>query len=205
MSDEFCGISPEVLDEAALIIRQGGVVAFPTETYYGLAADPFNEEALRHIFELKKRPTKKPLLTLVEGRESLSRLTDRIDPLYEPIMEAFWPGPVTLLFTAKTNISPLLTGNTEFIGVRISSHPVARKMCQMVGGPITATSANLSGGEAATSAHDVLRQLGTGVDMVIDGGKTPGGKGSTIINADQGVMRCVREGVIPFLAILDVL
>jgi L-threonylcarbamoyladenylate synthase len=197
-------VSLQVLQEALRVIKQGGIVAFPTETYYGLGVDPFQEKALARIFELKKRPLNKAILTLVEGREELFRLTDTIAPVYEAVMEHFWPGPVTLLFPAKKGISPLLTGGSQTIGIRISSHPVAWKLCEMLGQPITATSANLSGRLAAASAKEVAGQLGAGVDFIVDGGLTRGGKGSTLVEAEGLSLKLVREGALPFRGILEV-
>lgn len=194
----------QVLEEAVAVIKQGGIVALPTETYYGLAADPFNEKALKRIFELKKRPFNKAILTLVGTREDISCLSDRIEPVYTPVMDYFWPGPVTLLFQAKAGLSPLLTGDTGTIGVRISSHPVAREICERVGQPITATSANLSGKEAAISAQEVFNQLGAGIDLIVDGGSTSGGKGSTIVDLEGVSLKLVRSGAIPFDTLLEI-
>ncbi len=197
-------VSLEVLEEAVTVIKQGGVVAFPTETYYGLAVDPFQEKALEKIFKLKQRPPDKAILTLVDARAKLAQLTARIAPVYKPLMDHFWPGPVTLLFPGKVGLSSLLTGDNQSIGIRISSHPLALNICKMIGQPITATSANLSGRVAAATAKDVARQLGTGVDFIVDGGSTSGGKGSTIVGADGSNLRLIRKGVVPFAAILEV-
>jgi L-threonylcarbamoyladenylate synthase len=197
-------VARHVLEEAVTVIKQGGVVAFPTETYYGLAVDPFQEKALERIFIIKKRSFNKAILTLVDSRQTLFRLTAGIDPVYEPLMDYFWPGPVTLLFSGKEGLSPLLTGNTASIGSRISSHPTARKLCGMIGQPITATSANLSGERAAISAREVGRQLGSGVDLIINGGKTCGGQGSTIVAAHGTSLKLIRRGKVPFKALLEV-
>lgn len=192
------------LRKAVAILNQGGVVAFPTETYYGLAVDPLNPLALNSLFALKQREVSKPILTLVDDRESLATLVQEVPTLYEPIMEAFWPGPLTLIFEARVNLPTLLTAGTSTIGVRRSSHPFARQLLRAFGRPITATSANISGRAAAVDAYEVRSQFGGRLDMIFDGGRTPGIVGSTIIGLDGERLVLIREGGIPFSDILKV-
>ena len=194
----------QCIEQAVEIIKEGGVVAFPTETYYGLAADPFNDKALGRIFAAKARPQHKPILNLVESRDQIPMLADGVSELLCPLMEKFWPGPLTLVFPARKNISKLLTGGTNTVGVRVSSHQVAQCLVEAMGCPITATSANISGQPAAKTALEVTRQLGGQVDLVIDGGPTPGGQGSTIVGLKGRELHLVREGVIPFKDCLEV-
>jgi len=160
---ESSPVEPPAIAAAAQVLRQGGVVAFPTETYYGLAADVGNEYALERIFLLKERQQGKPLLTLIAERAQLSSLTLVIPSPYERLMAAFWPGPLTLLFPARPELSAFLTGGTGTVGARISSHPVAREFVAAFGAPLTATSANRSGMPAACSAEEVRAQLGAGI------------------------------------------
>lgn len=195
-------VSAQGLNEAVVILKRGGVVAFPTETYYGLAVDPFNEEAVARLFEVKRRPRHKPILCLIEETERVLLFTETIDPVYGPIMARFWPGPLTLLFKARRGISSLLTCDDDTIGLRVSSHPVAQKLCRKSGQPITATSANVSGEEALTTAHEVAEQLAGRVDLILDGGKTPGGKGSTIVGTEGDTLKLIRAGVVGFSEIL---
>jgi L-threonylcarbamoyladenylate synthase len=190
------------LNRAVAVLKGGGVVAFPTETYYGLAVDPFNPLALNHLFSLKQRNISKPILTLVDDRESLSTLVQEIPKLYEPLMNEFWPGPLTLIFRARVNLPSLLTAGTATIGVRQSSHPFARQLLRAFGRPLTATSANISGRAAAVDAYEVKAQFGSKIDMVFDGGKTPGIVGSTIIGLEGERLKLIREGVLPFNDIL---
>ena len=192
------------LNRAVAVLHDGGVVAFPTETYYGLAVDPFNPLALNNLFSLKQRKTSKPILTLVDDRNSLSLLVQGIPDLYEPLMREFWPGPLTLIFQARLNLPALLTANTSSVGVRQSSHPFARQLLRAFGRPITATSANISGRPAAVSAYEVKSQFGSQIDMIFDGGKTPGIVGSTIIGLEGNTLKLIREGVIAFQDVLDV-
>jgi len=192
------------LNRAVAVLNGGGIVAFPTETYYGLAVDPLNPLALNHLFSLKQRQISKPILTLVDGRESISSLAREIPILYEPLMKEFWPGPLTLIFEAKLNLPTLLTAGTATIGVRQSSHPFARQLLRAFGRPLTATSANISGRAAAVDAYEVKVQFGTNIDMVFDSGRTPGIVGSTIVGLERGRLKCIREGIIPFKDILQV-
>lgn len=195
------GISPELsqdLQQALLVLKQGGVVAFPTETYYGLAVDPFNSQAVERLFQLKRRSAAKPILLLIDGRDRLSSLVAEIPPQFYPLMDRLWPGPLTLIFPAKADLPHALTADTGTVGVRISSHPLAVNLCALAGGAITATSANLSGRMPAASEQEVVAQFGDRLDWLLKAGLTPGGAVSTIIAPHQDGLRLVREGVIPF-------
>jgi len=192
------------LNRAVAVLNGGGVVAFPTETYYGLAVDPLNPLALNHLFSLKQREISKPILALVDDRESISTLAQEIPILYEPLMKEFWPGPLTLIFQARVNLPTLLTAGTATIGVRQSSHPFARQLLRAFGRPLTATSANISGRDAAVDAYEVKAQFGSNIDMVFDSGRTPGIVGSTIVGLEGGSLKCIREGIIPFKDILQI-
>ncbi len=185
------------LAEAATIVAQGGVVAFPTETTYGLAVDPFNPEALAKLFLLKRRPEHKPLLVLVEEVSALAVLASEVPERFQPLMAACWPGPLTLIFPARPGLPRLLTGGTGTVGIRISSHPLARGLGRQLGRPLTATSANLSGWPPATTAAEVSKQLGRGLDYLLDGGATAGGLGSTIVALAGSGVKLIRAGVIP--------
>ena len=195
----FKEVSDADLATASRVIARGGVVAFPTETYYGLAVDPFNVAALTRLFEIKERPLDKAVLVLVHDRGQLSLLVRQVVPVFRPLMELFWPGPLTLVFSARPELSQLLTGGTGTVGVRVSSHPVATRLLSVFGRPVTATSANISGRSPATTAAQVVAQFGTAVDCILDGGETPGGRGSTLVGCgDDGRSLLLRDGVIPF-------
>lgn len=187
------------------VLRRGGVVAFPTETYYGLAVDPFNREALARLFTVKRRSVSKPILALIEETGNLSSLVREIPAICNRLMAEFWPGPLTLVLSGREEVSPLLTGNTGTVGVRISSHPLAQKLVAAFGQPLTATSANISGARPAVTAWEVRQQFSRNVDLVIDGGSTPGGLGSTIVGVRQEGVELIRAGVIPYGRILEVI
>jgi L-threonylcarbamoyladenylate synthase len=185
------------IEKAAQWIVQGKVVAFPTETFYGLGVDALDAEALQKIFRVKQREEDKPLLLLIADRTWLPGLVQNIPPRAGPLMERFWPGPLTLVFEASAHLSPLLTANTGKIGLRISSHPVAQALVQVVGRAITATSANVSGQPSASEAREVFRSLGKKIAAILDGGKTPGGFGSTVVEVCGASPKIIRQGAIP--------
>ena len=184
------------IKKAAEIILQGGVVAFPTETFYGLAGEAGNEAALKKIFQAKGREEGKPLLLLVADKSWLPGLVQGSPPLAERLMNQFWPGPLTLVFKASPPLSLLLTASTGKIGIRVSSHPVAQALVQAVGRPITGTSANLSGQPSASSAREVFQSLGGNLEAILDGGRTAGGPGSTVLDISGPSPRIIREGAI---------
>ncbi len=198
------GPSDEDYRRAVSVLAQGGIVAFPTETFYGLAVDPFNEKALTDLFRLKGRPFHKPFLVLIQDEIQLPSLASSIPSAYRPLMQAFWPGPLTLVFPASPKLSPILTGDGDGIGVRISPHPVARDFGQIWGGPMTATSANLSGMPAARTADEVRQSLGDGVTCILDGGQTHGGRSSTVVGFCQGKFQLIRAGAIDFSSLIEV-
>jgi len=188
--------NPRGIKKAAQIVLQGGVIAFPTETFYGLAADSSNEFALKKIFQVKKREEGKPLLLLVADRSWLKGLVQEISPQAGRLMDKFWPGPLTLVFKASPHLSPLLTADTGKIGIRLSPHPVTQALVQAVGRAITGTSANLSGHPGTLTAREVHQSLGESLDAVLDGGKTAGGPGSTVLDLSDPTPRIIREGMI---------
>lgn len=190
-------VPDEELAKAALEITRGGVVAFPTETFYGLAVDPFNEKALEKLFLLKKRSRDKPVLVLIDKIQRLSLLVRETPDLYLPLIKKFWPGPLTLVFAGQEQLPDLLTDNDGTIGVRLSSHPVARRLAKAVGGVITGTSANPSGLPAAVDTSQVKEMFPSGVDFIIEGGAVPGGSGSSIVGFGGDSLKMIRSGSIP--------
>lgn len=192
------------LNRAVQCIRAGGIVGFPTETYYGLAVDPESPAAVANLFKVKKRQGDKPLLLLIDNREQLSEIATSIPVEFLPLMDKYWPGALTLLFPAQKCFQHL-TGKFGTIGVRISSHPVAAELVKRVGKPITATSANISGLPPASTAVEVLAMFGSDLGCIIDGGKTPAGLCSTVLGLKGGRYFVVRRGQIDLSAELSVL
>jgi L-threonylcarbamoyladenylate synthase len=194
---------PEKIDEAVAILKSGGVIAFPTETFYGLGADARSEAAIGKIFGVKGRDFNNPILVVIGEPGQVDLFAQDIPAQARALMKRFWPGPVTILFRAGTAVSPKLTAGSGKIGVRLTSHPIATALSKRLGGPVTATSANLSGAPECSSAVEVLSQLEGKLDGVVDGGQTPGGKGSTIVDATVSPVKVLREGVIPAALIQD--
>lgn len=191
--------------KAVATLREGGIVAYPTETFYGLAVDPDNEQAVKALYALKGRDPEKPLSLIVSNRSSLARYVGSIPPCYEVLMDNFWPGPLTLIFPAAAETSSCLTGDGRTIGIRISSNVTAASFCEMCGGAITATSANLSGKKPCVSAEEVRSQLDKRCDYILDGGIVAGGPGSTFVEGGSGELTIVRSGAVPVSSIADVL
>jgi len=193
--------SPAGLAESVTILRTGGLVAFPTETVYGLGADARNSQAVRRIFTVKKRSPSNPLIVLVQDLATARRLVD-LNEQAERLAAAFWPGALTLVLPLKDDagLSPLLGGDRQTLGVRLPGNSVAARLLTAFGGPIAAPSANLSGMTSPTHAQHVLDQLGGRIDAVVDGGVSQAGVESTIIGLD-GPAVLHRPGAIPTEAI----
>ena len=187
------------------ILAEGGLIGFPTDTFYGIGADPFNSEAVAKIFKIKNRPTGKPILVLVSSLQQLNLLTQKISPLAQTAIDAFWPGPLTLLFEALPDLPQALTGGTGKIGVRLPSHTFTQKLIDGIGHPLTASSANLSGGNNPETAQEVEQSLGSDLDLILDGGKTKGQQPSTVLDSTDSPPRIVREGAVPRATIESVL
>lgn len=199
-------LSEPSLREAAAIVRGGGIIAFPTETFYGLGAHPFDARAVQRIFDLKGRGLRDaPILVLIRSRADLESLAVEITPAAERLMEACWPGPLTLVFRASEKVPPVLTAGTGTIGVRLPAHPDVQRLLEAVGGPLTGTSANPSGRPPAATAAEVERVLGDGVDAILNGGATPGGLPSTVVDTTVTPPRLIREGRVPTAAVLSII
>ena len=188
---------PILIQQTTDIIKRGGVVAFPSETTYGLAASIRHIHALERIYSIKKRPRNKPLLILISDSSQLVMLVSRIPAVAVDLIERFWPGPLTILFPARSGLPWPLCGDTKKIGIRISSHPWAQALVKALGNPMTATSANLSGHASTCTAGEVADQLRfPAPDYILDGGLTPGGAPSTILDVSTVPPHIVREGAI---------
>ena len=199
-------LSEAMLREAARVVRAGGVIAYPTDTFYGLGACPFDAGAVRRIFDLKGRSTTaSPVLVLIRSRADLKSLVSEITPAAERLMEVFWPGPLTLVFRAAPTVPAMLTAGTGTLGIRLSAHPGAQRVLESVGGPLTGTSANRTGDLPPTTAEGVRRALGAGVEMVLDGGPTSGGLPSTVLDTTVTPPCLIREGRVTSAALRSVI
>jgi len=186
----------DTMSKAADLIKEGGLVVFPTTSFYGLGAEAFNAEAVDKVFRVKKRDSNKPVLILIASIADLAPLAREIPKTSTRLMEAFWPGSLTLVFQASGLLPSNLTGYTGKIGIRLASHPVACSLVSAVGGPITGTSANLSGKGGCTAVDQLDYHIKDQVDLVLDAGTLVGVKGSTVVDVTVDPPKILREGVI---------
>lgn len=186
----------EVVEAAAAEIRSGKVVCFPTRCLYGLAADARNPVAVNRVFEIKQRPAGRPILVLIDSFERLDELALRIPPSAYELISRFWPGNLTLVFEARRSVPEPLTAGTGRIGIRMPGHPVARALVNAVEGPITGTSANISGTPGCRLGKDIPESVLSGCSTLLDCGPLEGGAGSTVVDVSRGRPRVLREGVI---------
>ncbi|MBN2418770.1 MAG: threonylcarbamoyl-AMP synthase [Deltaproteobacteria bacterium] len=184
------------LYKAKQVLLSGGIVAFPTESFYGLAVDIENERAIEKLFALKQRDKNNPVLILLPEITALKEYVEEIPDQAVKMINAFWPGGLTMIFKANRKISHLLTANTGKIGIRYSSHPVATALAGSIGRPVTGTSSNISGYAPCNTADEVFENLGEKVDLILDNGATPGGKGSTILDITATPPVFIREGIV---------
>jgi len=185
------------INEAASVIRGGGTIAFPTRCLYGLGSDAFNAAAVEGLYTLKQRAAHKPILILIDQPERLEGLVTRVPGMAAEIIRQFWPGRVTLVFEAARGVSSALTGGSAKIGIRLPGHPVAAALVRAVAGPITGTSANISGSPGCHRIRDLAPRIARQLDLILDAGPLAGGRGSTVVDVTQGNSPVVlREGVI---------
>ncbi|HEY7709278.1 MAG TPA: L-threonylcarbamoyladenylate synthase [Candidatus Entotheonella sp.] len=203
-------IAPEapqaaLLQEAVCVLQQGGVVAYPTDTVYGLAVDATNVAAIARLFTAKQRPGDKAIPLIIGDRSQLSQVAATILPGAERLMQAFWPGPLTLLFEPQSGLPAELRGSSACIGVRWPAALIGQHLACMLGRPITATSANRSGASAALTAPQVMAQLSSSVDLILDGGTASSAEVSTVLDVSVVPPRFLRAGKISSQAIESVL
>lgn len=191
---------------AAEQIKAGQVLGMPTDTFYGLAADPFNLRAVERVYEIKSRSRHKPLSLLIESEEQAEMLAR--EPMPDEFFELarkFWPGPLTIIVPAASRLPLKVTANTGNVALRIPSANIPLAVIRAAGVPITATSANLSGASECTTATAVRDQLQDRIGIIVDGGSSPRGVASTIVDLSEGGWRVLRQGAIPRQEIADVL
>ncbi len=185
------------------VFRAGGVVAYPTETFYGLCVDPFDENAVEALYELKGRPLSSPIPLIIGDTGMLGSVASVITPLARRLIRKFWPGPLTVVLKAAPSLPSRLTAGTGTIGVRLSGSAHARRLSVTLSSPITSTSANPSGKPPATRPEEVLSYFDGSIGVLIDGGALKGGKGSTIVDATGERPVILREGEIPSALIIE--
>ncbi len=192
-----------VIAKTQKILKGGGVIAFPTDTFYGLGADPCNQISVDKIYEIKGRDSKKPLLLLIDSLAKLDKLVQDPSDASKKLIETFWPGPLTMLFKPKSSIPKYIT--KELIGIRQPGNPITRKLLSNLNHPLTAPSANGKGEAPATTAEQVRDRLGNKVDLILDAGICKGGEPSTLVDTTQTPVRLIRTGAISFQSIQEAL
>ena len=204
MSAEILRVHPDEpqADRIAYVVsrlKQGDVVALPTDTFYGLAVDPVNLRAVEQIYQIKTRQKHKPLSLLIGSLAQAYELVRDADPRFDKLAERFWPGPLTMIVRAGTKLPLRSTAHTGNVALRVPDAPIARAVVEAFGLPVTATSANLQGAPECTHAASVRDQIGDRIPLIVDGGPTGRAQPTTIIDLSLGPDRweVVREGAIP--------
>lgn len=189
----------EVITRALQVLKKGGIVAYPTESFYALGVTVNIEPAVKRLYLLKKRPSDKPVPVIVGNNDVLMSIVKSVPLQAEKLMDKFWPGPLTIIFDSQNNLPVMLTGGREKIAVRIPGNSFALAMARASDFPITATSANLSGRPPAQEPEEVADYFGDDIDLIVDCGKAPGGNPSTIIDVTATPARVLREGSVSAL------
>jgi len=188
---------PRALEQAASTLQHGGVIAFPTDTVYGIGASLAHTAALKRIFEVKGRERSRTLPVLLASPADLVRVTPAVDPDVMSLARYFWPGPLTIAVPALRSLPAEVVAEDVSIGVRVPDHSVALTIASRCGGAIAATSANISGQQPACRAEDIDPELAEQLDLILDGGLAPCGLASTVIRREGATISVVREGAIP--------
>ena len=196
METRILGTSEEDIERAAEIIRQGGLVAFPTETVYGLGADALNPEAVGKVYAAKGRPSDNPMIVHISSKDDLTRLTFEITEDMKKLADVFWPGPLTMVVPARPVVPKVTTGGLDTVAVRMPSDLTAASLITASGVPIAAPSANLSGKPSPTTARHVIDDLDGRIDAIIEGGDCQVGIESTVVDMTGSVPAVLRPGII---------
>jgi L-threonylcarbamoyladenylate synthase len=191
------------IQEALNVLREGGLVAFPTDTVYGLGALAFNGKAVESIYSAKDRPVDKAIPILLGDLDELSKVTSSLPPMAGKLASRFWPGPLTLVVPKNLNL-PEAVSATATVAVRVPDHEAARAILRAVG-PMAVTSANISGQPSPVTADEVFAQLGGRIELIINGGKTPGGMPSTLVDCTGNKPAILRDGPISMAELLSAL
>ena len=206
MRSRVLAVSPEHpredrLREAVDVLHAGGVLAIPTETFYGLAVDAFHREAVRRLNRLKGKAEDAPILLLLADAAQVPQVARDLPVEFSKMAEMFWPGPLTIVVPAAPDLPDEVTGGRGTVGIRVPGLSLPRQIAARLGRPITGISANLHGRPACRTAQEVVRAFEEGVEMVLDGGPTAGGKPSTILDLTGPAPRVLRQGTVPLSAL----
>ena len=191
------GERENAIGQCRLAFGEGGVAAFPTETFYALGVKYDNLQALARLSAIKHRPKDKAMPLIIGNRSVLALVSPSAGLIAEKLMERFWPGPLTLLIASRQGLPEFITAGSGKVAVRIPGRSFALDLAESLGFPITATSANISGMPPATHPDEVIGYFGDTLDVIVDGGKTPGGRPSTIVDVTDSGIKIVRQGAVP--------
>jgi L-threonylcarbamoyladenylate synthase len=189
-------IDISVIQKAADFINDGMIIAFPTDTLYGIGCDPFNIEAINKLFSLKSRTKQKPINLLIDSERQLNEIVEDLPDVTQLLIESFWPGALTLIFKKKKIIPSILTSNLPTIGVRMPNNQIILELIKKVKRPLAVTSANISGKPSTTNAKQVYENFRDKIPLILDGGETSIGKESTIMDLTVIPPKILREGVL---------
>ncbi len=184
------------IQQAIETLRKGGIVAYPTDTVYGLGASAFNDDAVAKVYEAKGRPRQFALPLLLSSVSQIVLVATDVPAVAWRLADRFLPGGLTLILNKAPTLSDLVTGGSDKIAVRVPNHPIPIAIVEGLGAPITGTSANISGCRSLVTPQEVLRQMGDRVDLIVDGGRCPGGTDSTVVDLTEETPRIVRYGMI---------
>jgi tRNA threonylcarbamoyl adenosine modification protein (Sua5/YciO/YrdC/YwlC family) len=194
---------PEALADASQVVMNGGLVAFPTDTVYGVGASAFDGTAISRLYEAKRRPADKPIPILLAGAYALEQVAVVDDDRILKLAEAFWPGPLTLVLTKVQGLPPEISPGST-VGVRVPDHPFAHQLLERVG-PMAVSSANRSGAATTRTAREVMAQLSGSVQLIVDGGISPGGQPSTVASLSEAGLTILRQGPLAQAELLEAL
>lgn len=192
---------PDRLELAVQALRDGGVLAIPTETFYGLAADSFRTDALLRINRLKGKASDSPILLLLADRGQVGQVARDLPEMFEALARRFWPGPLTMVVRAAASLPPEISGGRGTVGIRVPGLALPRLLAAGLGRPITGVSANLHGAPPCRTAEEVVRGMPEGPDLFLDGGPCPGGAPSTVLDLSSGAPAVIRPGIVPYAAL----
>jgi L-threonylcarbamoyladenylate synthase len=192
------------VEQAVIILKQGGIVACPTDTVYGVGAAINIEPAVERVYQIKGRPRSRALPILLAEKYQIAEVAKIVPPLARRLADRFFPGALTIVLPKADSVSDIVTGGRKTIAIRIANHPIPIAVVRGLGVPIVGTSANLSGSPSALTAEEVRAQIGDRVDMIIEGGRCPGGRESTIIDLSGEKPLILRQGPISFEELREV-
>jgi len=193
---------PGPVREAAEAVLRGGVIAFPTDTVYGLSCSLMDPAAVEFIYRLKKRPSHLSVIALLPEPDAVHPLVDALPEVGEALMKRFWPGPLSIIFKASSLVPLRLHGERGTIALRVPRHPLCQALLEAVGGPLVSSSANLSGEPPCADADEIRRVFGNQIDVLLDGGPSPASVPSTVVDVSSGRVELVREGAVDVSAFL---